>query len=127
MRDVEATAIGGMRLVDTVDGDDCLAGRYAPAGHGRDVAARLRELGCDPIAGMVRLAQGENLPPILRARMFAELATYVAPRRKAMELSGPGSGPIEVQTVRYDVSALSNDEQRHLLDLLRKAMPDHGQ
>lgn len=85
-----------------------------------DVAKRLRELGCDPIAGMAGFAQDDTVPPALRARMLAELATYIAPRRKAVELSGPGGNPIEVRS-RFDISALSHDEQKELLALLRKA------
>ncbi len=56
-----------------------------------DIAARLEALGCDPIAGMARLALDEANSPELRGKMFSELAQYVAPKRKAIEHSAePG-------------------------------------
>ena len=61
-----------------------------------DVAATLRRLGCDPIAGMARIALSDDAGIDLRARMFAELAQYVAPKRKATEVTGPGGGPVVV-------------------------------
>ncbi len=85
-----------------------------------DVAEQLRQLDCDPIAGMAMLAQDEALPAALRARMYAELASYVAPRRKAVELTGPAGGPIETQDA-LDLDALSTEELLTLKHLLKKA------
>lgn len=51
---------------------------------------RLAELGCDPIAGMALIAKNSKNPIELRARMYAELAQYVQPKRRAIEVSGPG-------------------------------------
>jgi len=57
-----------------------------------DVQARLDALGCDPIEGMARIAMDEKSPPELRGRMFAELAGYIAPKRKAIEIEAdPGT------------------------------------
>ena len=57
-----------------------------------DVQARLEALGCDPIEGMARLAMDQDNPPELRGRMFAELAGYIAPKRKAVEFeAAPGT------------------------------------
>jgi hypothetical protein len=86
----------------------------------RDVQAQLLELDCDPIAGMAKLATDESLPAALRARMFAELATYIAPRRKAVELSGPNGGPIETDC-NFDYTVLSDSELKTLTVLLDKA------
>ena len=59
----------------------------------QEVVERLEALGCDPIEGMARIAMNEANPPELRGRMFAELAGYVAPKRKAVEYSATdGSG-----------------------------------
>ena len=49
------------------------------------VEERLRELGCDPIEGMARIAMDETMPIEVRARMYAELAQYIAPKRRAIE------------------------------------------
>ena len=62
----------------------------------REVAAKLEELKCDPIEGMVRLARDKNNTPELRGKMYAELAQYVYPKRKSVEHSGPGGAPIEL-------------------------------
>jgi hypothetical protein len=40
---------------------------------------------------MALIATNENNPVELRARMFVELAQYVAPKRKAVEHSGDGA------------------------------------
>lgn len=51
------------------------------------VSERLRQMGCDPIEGMARLAMDEKNAPELRGRMYAELAQYEFPKRKAVEHS----------------------------------------
>jgi hypothetical protein len=44
---------------------------------------------------MARIAMDEAHAPELRGRMFAELAQYVAAKRKAVEVSGTDEHPIE--------------------------------
>ncbi len=51
-----------------------------------EVIDRLEALGCDPIEGMARIAMDENTEPNLRAQMYKELAQYIAPKRRAMEV-----------------------------------------
>jgi hypothetical protein len=70
--------------------------RGVPNKRTQDVAERLAALGCDPIEGMAQLALATDTPVEVRARMFAELAGYVFPKRKAVELSGDGGGPVVV-------------------------------
>lgn len=55
-----------------------------------DVAAKLAQLDCDPIAGMVRIAkQAESANQnALAGKMYSELAQYTAPKLKSMEISG---------------------------------------
>ena len=60
----------------------------------REVQEMLDSLHCNPIAGMVRIAEDESVELSLRARMYTELAQYVAPKRKAIEHSGPDDKPI---------------------------------
>ena len=52
-----------------------------------EVQERLETLGCDPIAGMARIAMDPAAPLELQARMYAELAPYCYPKRKAIEYS----------------------------------------
>jgi len=51
-----------------------------------DLATRLETLGCDPVDGMAQLAMNPANAPELRGRMFAELAGYLYPKRKAVEV-----------------------------------------
>jgi hypothetical protein len=64
------------------------------------VQEKLDRLGCDPIEGMAiianrAMAEGD-LP--LAGSMYKELAQYVAPKRKTVELSNEeGSGPLRIE------------------------------
>jgi hypothetical protein len=49
------------------------------------VEAKLAALGCDPITAMAALAMDRATPLELRAKLYCELAQYVAPRRKAAD------------------------------------------
>ncbi len=50
------------------------------------VTDRLEALGCDPIEGMAMIAMDESADLSLRGQMYKELAQYVAPKRKAVEM-----------------------------------------
>jgi len=53
----------------------------------QEVVRRLTSLGCDPIEGMALIAMDEANSMELRARVYMELAQYIAPKRKALALS----------------------------------------
>lgn len=67
----------------------------------QSVIDKLEALDCDPIEGMVQIAQraidADDLP--LAGQMYKELAQYVAPKRKAIEVTGADGDPIEVSSV----------------------------
>jgi hypothetical protein len=52
----------------------------------QSVMDRLEALGCDPIEGMARIAMDETIDLSIRAQMFKELAQYVAPKRRALDM-----------------------------------------
>jgi len=52
-----------------------------------DIQSLLASLGCDPIEGMARIAMNHENPIEIRAKMYSELAQYVAPKRKALAVS----------------------------------------
>lgn len=52
-----------------------------------DIQELLESLDCSPIEGMARIANDENVDISIRFSAYRELAQYVAPKRKAMELS----------------------------------------
>jgi hypothetical protein len=75
--------------------------RGTPNKDTRDVEEKLRKLGCDPITGMALIAlgidaQGNSIDASveLKAKMHAELAQYILPKRKAIEHSGPDGAPL---------------------------------
>jgi hypothetical protein len=63
------------------------------------VQDRLAALGCDPIEGMARIAMDETADLALRAQMYKELAHYVAPKRKAIEVQAD-AGPTFVDFLK---------------------------
>jgi hypothetical protein len=63
-----------------------------------EVVERLAALDCDPLAGMAALAMDEVNAPELRGRMYAELAQYLYPKRRAIE-----SAPEEKQQVIFQI------------------------
>lgn len=66
-----------------------------------DVEAKLKRLGCDPISGMAAIAMADNTALDLKARMYSELAQYIAPKRKATEITGPGGGDLTVRILKH--------------------------
>ncbi len=56
-----------------------------------DISYTLSRLGCDPITGMAKIAlsKSKKIDDALRLRAFAELAQYVFPKRRAVEIT-PG-------------------------------------
>jgi hypothetical protein len=48
----------------------------------KEVAELLESFGCDPIEGMVRIANDPQNSPELRGRMHSDLARYVSTRNE---------------------------------------------
>jgi excisionase family DNA binding protein len=98
---VASVKIGAKLLIPESEMDRLVRDRTRPrqvAGtpnrKAEDVAELLEGLGCNPIAGMAKLARDPKNRPELRGRMFAELAQYVYPKRKAAEVSGNKGNPL---------------------------------
>jgi hypothetical protein len=68
-----------------------------------DIIDKLAAERCDPIVGMAPMAMKKKNSVELRARIFAELAQYVAPKRKALEHKGD-DGMIETLLARIGSS-----------------------
>jgi hypothetical protein len=77
----------------------------------QEVTALLASLGCDPIAGMVALANDPDVSPELRGKMFAELAGYVHPKRRAVEHTGDRPA----QKMEIIVTRVDQDNSRPIL------------
>jgi len=63
--------------------------RGTPNKRTKDAAELLAKMGCSPIMGMATIAMNKRNPVDLRAKMFAELAPYVFPKRRAVEVMNP--------------------------------------
>ena len=63
------------------------------------IEAKLAALGCDPIEGLARIAIDESIEMGLRVKCYSELAGYIAPKRKAVEHSGPDGGAITIASI----------------------------
>ena len=68
-----------------------------PLKHTQEIADKLAALGCDPITGMAEIAEEARATGdlALAGQMYKELAQYIAPKRKAIEHSGPGGSDIK--------------------------------
>lgn len=65
------------------------------------VADTLARMNCSPIEGMIRIAQEAETKSDLQnqrlaAHVYGELAQYQHPKRRAIEMSGPEGGAIEL-------------------------------
>jgi hypothetical protein len=58
-----------------------------------EVADRLATLGFDPIAAMVAIATDPAADLTLRGRMASELAAYIHPKRRAIDLTAETGSP----------------------------------
>lgn len=70
-----------------------------------DVLSRLQELDCDPIAGMVDIAENAKTAGdfALAGSMYKELAQYIAPKLKAIEHTGTDGEPLFNPSIVFEV------------------------
>ena len=58
------------------------------------VAEVLGELGLDPIKQMGQIAMDERIEVSIRVQVLKELCQYIAPKRKAVAVTGDKGGPL---------------------------------
>jgi hypothetical protein len=87
------------------------AGRPAGSKNKRtqEIEDKLAALNCDPIEGMAMLAVDPTASQELKFQAFKELAQYVAPKRKAVEMEIEGSGSFNINVVRFSDVAKDAD------------------
>lgn len=75
----------------------------------------MNDFGFDPLKGMMSIAADLDVDIAIRARMFSELSQYVYAKRRAIEHSGPGGGPIHhaVDPLEAITSELSRLAERN--------------
>lgn len=79
------------------------AGRPTGATNKRSqaIADKLEELNCDPIEGMAMIMNDTSLDHSLRLAAMKELAQYVAPKRKAVDIDATVDGSVNIQVVKF--------------------------
>ena len=65
------------------------------------VQAKLEELGCDPIEALANISMDTSNTPELRFQANKELAQYVSPKRKAIEMDANLDGGLKVNVVQF--------------------------
>ena len=87
------------------------AGRPVGAKNKRsaEIEEKLAALNCDPIEGMATIAADPTASLELKLQAFKELAQYVAPKRKAVEMELEGSGSFNINVVRFSDVAKDTD------------------
>ena len=91
--------------------------RGAPNRRTQEAAQILDELGCNPIRGMAEIAMSESHPVELRARMFLELAHYVYPKRKTVDVRVAEPEPREQATSDDVIRWLDEQAERVQVNL----------
>ncbi len=61
------------------------------------VAEVLSDLGLDPIKQMGQIAMDEGVAVSIRVQVLKELCQYIAPKRKAVEVTGEDGGPLVLE------------------------------
>jgi|TARA_R110001592_G_scaffold13613_1_gene62257 hypothetical protein len=81
-------------------------GTGRPAGsknkRSQEIQDRLDDLGVDPIEGMAMIAADPNSTPELKLQCYKELAQYVAPKRKAVDMNTVHSGEMTIEVVNFN-------------------------
>ena len=67
----------------------------------KEISDRLEQLNCDPIEGMAMIANDTSLDHGLRLTAFKELAQYVAPKRKAVDVDASIDGNVSIEVVKF--------------------------
>jgi len=65
------------------------------------VQSKLEELGCDPIEALAKISMDQSNTPELRFQANKELAQYVAPKRKAIEMDALVDGGLNVNVLSF--------------------------
>lgn len=80
-------------------------GTGRPAGsknkRSQEIEDRLEDLGVDPIEGMAMIAADPNSTPELKLQCYKELAQYVAPKRKAIDMTTTHAGEMTIEVVNF--------------------------
>jgi hypothetical protein len=64
--------------------------RGVPNRKTQELAAKLAKLGCDPVEALAKIADDRATPLDIRVTCYRELAGYLYPKRKAVDVAHEG-------------------------------------
>jgi len=67
----------------------------------QEIQEKLDKLDCDPIEGMAMIAVDPMSSPELKLQCYKELAQYVAPKRKAVDMAQTTDGNLTIEVVKF--------------------------
>ena len=79
----------------------------------QEISDRLAAMGCDPLIGLAEIALSKKTPLELKVRCFTELAQYIYPKRKPVDIP---SGQRPAITVVTKVEAPNEEENAQAVD-----------
>ena len=71
----------------------------------KEIASKLKELDCDPIEALAMIAKDQTNTPELRFQANKELAQYVAPKRKAVEMDAALDGGLNINIQKFNLES----------------------
>lgn len=66
-----------------------------------EIFTKLEEAGCDPITELASMAVDKTIPLDTRVGILKELASYIAPKRKAVDVVSHEEDGVVVKVVKY--------------------------
>tara|TARA_R100000458_G_C8270903_1_gene245624 strand:- start:379 stop:669 length:291 start_codon:yes stop_codon:yes gene_type:complete len=73
----------------------------SPNKRSKEIQERLDAMDVDPIEGMAMIASDPTITPELKFQCFKELAQYVAPKRKSVDVSQTSVGDMTIEVVNF--------------------------
>ena len=67
----------------------------------QEIQDRLDDLGVDPIEGLAMIVKDPNNSSELKFQCLKELAQYVAPKRKAVDVNQVSTGEMTIEVVKF--------------------------
>jgi len=74
----------------------------SPNKRSREIQERLDAMDVDPIEGMAMIASDPTVTPELKFQCFKELAQYVAPKRKSVDMTTTHAGEMTIEVVNFN-------------------------
>jgi hypothetical protein len=75
-----------------------------------EVLNKLEEAGCDPIAAMAEMAVDKNVAIDIRVKLLRDLAQYVHPKRRSVEISNKDGEALVIKIKKFTEEDLAHSK-----------------